>query len=213
MTPTVAAASRCWSRQDRNLRPWQLTVFILFAFYAGPCSAQVVVLAHPDSGNFVVVQDRPAAGQEATRQANTKGHNGGWTLLLSSTLPGHGAMFCFRPKGKQMRYFIAEGKATATDAIIDARAQASAAARGSGAFTAICGIWNNRNTYALSPPAITRTIDITPRADLVDDHPRKENEHGLIETIKHQIREQLKCVPEQQPCPPPPKPAAIGVRG
>ncbi len=62
MTPTVAAASRCWSRQDRNLRPWQLTVFILFAFYAGPCSAQVVVLAHPDSGNFVVVQNRPAAG-------------------------------------------------------------------------------------------------------------------------------------------------------
>lgn len=216
MTPIVAAESRCWSKRDREMRFWRLAVFSLLALYTGPASAQVVVLAHPDSGNFVVIQNRTQARTEAMRQANAKGHNGGWKLLLSSSLPGHGAMFCFRPKGEQMRYFIAEGKPTAANAIVDARTQANAAASGSGAFTAICGSWNNRNTYALdalSLQATTGTTDITSDADRGDDRPQKESEHGLIETIKHQIREQVTCVPEQQPCTPPPKPAAIGIRG
>lgn len=180
-------------------------------------NAQVVVLAHPDSGDFVVVHDRPSPRAEAMQRANARMHAGGWKLLLGSTVPGHGAMFCFRPKGAQMRYFIAEGKATGSEAIIDARTQANAAARGSGATTAICGNWNNRNAHPLDEQGkssvTVRPIITPPAVDRGDETPRKEGQRGLMETVRQQMHERMACDPKQKNCPPPPKPRGVGVRG
>ncbi len=184
------------------------------AVNAVPAHAQVVVLAHPASGDFVVVENRPSPRTEAMQRANAKGRRGGWKPLLSSTVPGYGAMFCFRPPGGDVRYFIAEGKATGSEAIKDARTQANAAARGSGAFTSICGNWNNRNAYPLeAQPALPVTA--TPAAATPDAGPRKEGERGLIETIKGEVRERVTCDPTQSvDCKPARKPAsAAGVRG
>lgn len=180
-------------------------------------NAQVVVLAHPDSGDFVVVQNRPSPRAEAMRRANARNRVGSWKPLLSSTVPGYGAMFCFRPKGGQMRYFIAEGKVTGSEATDDARAQANAAARGSGATTAICGNWNNRNAHPLdaqdaSPATVRPTITI-PAVDRRNEAPRKEGERGLMEAAKRRMHEQIACDPKQNNCPPPPKARSVGVRG
>lgn len=188
---------------------------LLLAF-ALPTHAQVVVLAHPDSGDFVVVQNRPTPRAEALHRASAKGRTGSWKPLLSSTVPGHGAMFCFRPKGGEMRYFIAEGKATGTEAVTDARAQANAAARGTGATTGICGTWNNRNAYPLDAlPSSSAPAPTAGRATVnhSGERPRKDGEGGLIETIKRQVRDQVACDPKQEPCRPPPKPVGTGVRG
>lgn len=178
-------------------------------------NAQVVVLAHPDSGDFVVVQNRPSPRTEAMQRANAKGRSGGWKPLLNSTASGYGAMFCFRPPGGDMRYFIAEGKATGSEAIKDARAQANAAARGTGATTAICGSWNNRNAHPLeargAPPTAQPTV--TAPVERSDEAPRKEGERGLLEAVKRQIHERMACDPKQNDCPPSPKPASVGVRG
>lgn len=180
-------------------------------------NAQVVVLAHPDSGDFVVVQNRPSPRAEAMRRANARNRVGSWKPLLSSTVPGYGAMFCFRPKGGQMRYFIAEGKVTGSEATSDARAQANAAARGSGATTAICGNWNNRNAHPLdaqdASPATVRPTITTPAVDRGNEAPRKEGERGLMETVRRQMHEQIACDPKQNNCPPPPKARSVGVRG
>jgi hypothetical protein len=178
-------------------------------------NAQVVVLAHPDGGDFVIVQNRPSPRAEAMQRANARKHTDGWKLLLGSTVPGYGAMFCFRPKGSQMRYFIAEGKASGDEAIDDARAQANAAARGTGATTAICGSWNNRNAHPLeaqgAPPTAQPTV--TAPVERGDEAPRKEGERGLMEAVKRQIHERMACDPKQNNCPPSPKPASVGVRG
>ncbi|MGX9721639.1 hypothetical protein [Stenotrophomonas acidaminiphila] len=180
-------------------------------------NAQVVVLAHPDSGDFVVVQNRPSPRTEAMQRADARKHAGGWKLLLGSTVPGHGAMFCFRPKGAQMRYFIAEGKLTGSEAVNDARTQANTAARGSGATTAICGNWNNRNIHPLdaqdaSPATVPPTIT-TPGVDRGEEAPRKDGERGLMETVRRQMHERMACDPKQNNCPPPPKPRSVGIRG
>lgn len=183
-----------------------------------PAHAQVVVLAHPASGDFVVVQNRPSPRTEAMQRANTKGRGDGWKVLLGSTTPGYGAMFCFRPKdGGEVRYFIADGKTTGKDAITDARAQANAAARGTGAFTAICGNWNNRNAYPLdaqsAPSATVRSAVTAPAVEHGSEAPRKEAERGLTEAARRQIHEQVACDPKQNNCRPPPKPRGVGVRG
>ncbi len=186
---------------------------------AFPASAQVVVLAHPPSGDFVIVQNRPSPRTEAMQRANAKGRGAGWKPLLSSTVPGYGAMFCFRPKGGDVRYFIAEGKATGKEAIADARARANAAATGTGVFTSICGNWNNLNTYPLeAQPGMPATRQAAGPLPGDDAGPRKEGERGLIELIKHQVRDHVTCDPKQQPdkCPEPPPSrsnAPTGVRG
>lgn len=180
-------------------------------------NAQVVVLAHPDSGDFVVVQNRPLPRAEAMRRASARTRVGSWKLLLSSIVPGYGAMFCFRPKGAQTRYFIAEGKATGSEAINDARTQATAAARGSGATTAICDNWNNRNVHPLdaqgASPVTVRPTITKPAVDQGEEAPRKEGERGLMETVRRQMHERMACDPKQNNCPPPPKPRSVGVRG
>ena len=180
--------------------------------------AQVVVLAHAASGDFVVVQNRPSPRTEAMQRANAKGHSGGWKLLLSSATTGYGAMFCFRPKGGgDMRYFIADGKVTRQEAIADARAQANAAASNTGAITAICGNWHNRNLHPLEAqpgsPATPQQPGATTGPAPANTGPRKPDEGRVIETIKQEVREQVTCDPKQKPCPPPNKPAWIGVRG
>ncbi len=180
-------------------------------------NAQVVVLAHPDSGDFVVVQNRPSPRAVAMQRAEARKRAGGWKLLLDSAVPGYGAMFCFRAKGGPMRYFIAEGKATGSEAVEDARAQANAAARGTGAVTAICGNWNNRNAHPLGAQgaslATVRSAVTAPAGDQGNEVPRKEGERGLVETIRRRIHEQIACDPKQENCPPPPKPRSVGVRG
>ena len=189
---------------------------------AFPASAQVVVLAHPPSGDFVVVQNRPSPRTEAMQRANAKRRGAGWTLLLNSTAPGYGAMFCFRSQGGDVRYFIAEGKATGKEAIIAARMEANAAAAGTGAFTSICGNWHNLNTYPLEAqpglPATRQAADRSSGMTPGDAGPRKEGERGLIELIKHQVRDHVACDPKQQPggCPetsPSRFKQAAGVRG
>lgn len=111
--------------------------------------AQVVVLTHPESGAFVVVSNTPDPKAQAMKQAYKKQLGNGWTTMLASIAPGYGSMFCFRPKGGQVNFFLVEGKDSGTDAITEARAQANAAARGTGATTYICGQWNNRNLHPL----------------------------------------------------------------
>lgn len=183
---------------------------VLFGFLLLGCAvhsnAQVVVLAHPDSGDFIIVQNHPTLGIEAMQRANARKHAGDWKSLLSSTAPGYGAMFCFRPKGGQMRYFIAEGKTRGDEAIGEARAQANLAARSTGTTTAICGNWNNRNVYPLdvqgAPPPPLQPGAIAPAVD-----------RGLMEAVRPQIRKQVTCDPQQNNCPPSRKPRSIGVRG
>ena len=195
-------------------RHW-LASMAMWLLCATPTQAQVVVLIHPDSADFIVVQNHPSSRTEAMRRAAAKKPLGGWRPLLESTVPGHGAMFCFLPKGSQARYFIAEGKATEPTAVINARAQANAAARGTGAFTAICGTWNNRNAYPLETqtpfPAAPQSAGTGPAID--QGVPRGEGERGLIDTIKRQVRERMACDPKQNDCPPPSKSTATGVRG
>lgn len=204
-------------RKHAVIRQWAaVPAWLLLLACAAPTHAQVVVLTHPASGDFVVVQNHPSPRTEAMQRANAKGRGGGWKQLLGSTVPGYGAMFCFRPPGGDVRYFVAEGKTTGSEAIKDARTQANAAARGSGTFTSICGNWHNRNAYPLeaqaSHPAETRQA--SPASGMDNDGGlRKEGERGLIETLKQQVREQVACDPKQSTCPPPPKPTGTGVRG
>lgn len=177
-------------------------------------NAQVVVLAHPDSGDFVVVQNHPSSRAEATQRANARKRAGSWKLLLESAVPGYGAMFCFRQKGGDVRYFIAEGKVTGKEAITDARAQANTAASG-GAFTALCGHWNNRNAYSLEAQASPLVIPQSSGAADGGNGPRKESESGLVETVKGEVRKRFECDRKRKPnsCPPEPKGTSIGVRG
>lgn len=186
-----------------------------------PALAQVVVLTHPDSGDFVVVQNRPAPRAEAMQRANAKGRPSSWQQQLISTAPGYGAMFCFRPKGGQMRYFPVAGKASGSEAIDEARAQANAAARGSGAVTFICGTWNNRNAHPLdvAVPSLDTPSPIpapASRNGTGGEAPRRESEGGLIQTLREQVRERVTCddkAPKKEGCPPPPKRPSAGVRG
>jgi hypothetical protein len=206
----------------RSIHAWRRALLAgVLSASALPAFAQVVVLTHPDSGDFVVVQNRPAPRAEAMRRANAKGRQGGWQQQLVSMVPGYGAMFCFRPKGGQMRYFPVEGKATDTEAVSKARAQANAAARGSGAVTFICGTWNNRNAHPLdvavpSPDAPSPIPTPASRNGPGGEAPRREGEGGLIQTLREQVRERVTCdekAPKKEGCPPPPKRPSAGVRG
>lgn len=146
--------------------------------------AQVVVLVHPETAKFVVVQNRPAPLAEATKRALMT-EPGGWDVILQSTVPGHGAMFCFRPKGAAARFFPVEGKATGAEAIKQARSLANAAAQGTGVTTGGCGLWNNRNAYPLDVAASGRAA---PRpgssASGGSGEPRQEAGRGLLEAAK-----------------------------
>lgn len=86
------------------------------------------------------------------QRANSKRPGGGWKPILASRVPSHGAMFCFRPKGGEVQYFIAEGKDDSAAAIVAARSSAAAAAQGTGKTVYICGTWNNRNAHPLEAP-------------------------------------------------------------
>ena len=178
--------------------------------------AQVVVLGHAGTGKFVVVANEQASRAKASQRADARQTGGGWTTLVSSTMPGHGAMFCFRSKGGDVRFFPVEGKTSSTEAIASARAQANAATRGSGAFTSICGTWNNLNAYPMealaTAPDASGSSTAVPRAS---DDPglRKDGQGGLIDAFKGEVRERVTCDPKRAPCPPPRKSTAVGVRG
>ncbi|MBD9480751.1 hypothetical protein [Pseudoxanthomonas sp. PXM02] len=112
--------------------------------------AQVVVLAHPESGAYVVSSSRKEPMRWALQEARRKQPAGGWTPLLRSTLPGHGAMFCIRPKNAPAtEFFVVEGRATSADAITESRAQANQAAARAKTTSYICGTWNNTNRFPL----------------------------------------------------------------
>lgn len=119
---------------------------------AQSAAAQVVVLAHPETGANVIVSNEQAPRTKAMQRANNKHPGGGWKPILASSVPGYGAMFCFRPKGGEVQYFIAEGKDEGAAAIIEARSSAAAAAQGTGKTVYICGTWNNRNVHPMEAP-------------------------------------------------------------
>lgn len=173
-----------------------------------PAQAQVVIWVRPANGGSIVVQNHPSSRTEAMRRANANKHRDGWKPLLESTVPGHGAMFCFLPQGGPARYFVVEGRATGTAAVIDARAQANAAAHGTGAVTSLCGRWNNHNAHPLQAQATP------PTAPPPGPEPtRGESAPGLLDAIKQQVRERVTCDPARKNCPPPPRSTGTGVRG
>jgi hypothetical protein len=131
-----------------------LLAVLLLGMFPGWVHAQVVVLVHPRSGHFVIVHDQPSPRAVARRKAFEDGRGGGWKPLLANTVAGAGAMFCFRPKGGgDVRFFVAQGKASMKEAVVDARQRAITAVAGSGPVVCICGIWINRNRYPLDPAA------------------------------------------------------------
>jgi hypothetical protein len=131
-----------------------LAGLLLLGVFPGWVQAQVVVLVHPRSGRFVIVHDQPSPRAVARRKALEDGRGRGWKPLLANTVAGAGAMFCFRPKGGgDVRFFVAQGKASMKAAVVDARQQAITAVAGSGPVVYICGIWFNRNRYPLDSAA------------------------------------------------------------
>jgi len=112
--------------------------------------AQVVVLAHPESGAYVVSSSRKEPMRRAMQEAQKKQPAGGWMPLLRSTLAGHGAMFCIRPRNAAAtEFFLVEGRATSAEAIAESRRQANQAAVRAKTTSYICGTWNNTNAFPL----------------------------------------------------------------
>lgn len=159
-----------------------------------PAPAQVVILAHPASGDFVVVTNRASPKVAAMQQAYKKGRGDGWKPLLSSTVPGFGAMFCFRAKGQDVRYFTAEGAASASEAIVRARNDAIAAARGTGATVYICGgPWENRNVHPLEAQEVVLNApeEARPPTAAIADSAKP----GLIGGVRREVQGVVACDP------------------
>lgn len=130
----------------KSVLPATLAVLAL----AMDARAQVVVMGHPQSGDFFVVANEQAPRLKAMQRANARQPGGGWQILLASTRPGWGRAFCVRPPGGPMRYFVVEGKANYTEA--SKAAKAAAIAAGTRMPVASCGPgWNNRNVHPLDP--------------------------------------------------------------
>jgi hypothetical protein len=159
---------------------------------AAPASAQVVVLAHPQSGDYVIVTNRASPRVVAMQQANKKGRAGGWKPLLASTLPGFGAIFCFRPKGGDVRYFVTVGLPSVREAISEARRQAAQAASASGATAYICGgPWENRNLYPIEAQA--PATDNAATGDAAKGRIGDQSGPGLIDALKEEVRGNVTC--------------------
>ncbi|WP_372012478.1 hypothetical protein [Pseudoxanthomonas sp. 10H] len=126
-----------------------IVLMLLAAAGIGEAAAQVVVMAHPESGSYVVVANQQGARLKARERAQRQ-HAGGWTELLASTRTGWGRAYCARPKGGPTRYFVVEGKASAKEADDAARAAAIAGTRGLPVASCFPG-WENRNAHPLDP--------------------------------------------------------------
>ena len=138
----------------RSYAPLSICAWVLVVGLVSPCPsrAQVVVLIHPDTGKYISVVNKKNPKTAAMKQANLAVAGGGWKVVLASDALGYGTMFCVRVN-EMTQFFIAHGKASGTEAITEARAQASAAARGSNQTPYWCGAWNNRNLFPLDPPS------------------------------------------------------------
>jgi len=117
--------------------------------------AQVVVLGHPETGKYVVVSDRKDPSATAAKIAKEKAPGSGWKVLLESTDPGYGSMFCLR-SGGATQFFVAAGKPYSKEAVSTSRSAAIAASSGTGQVAFWCGSWKNTNKHLASAASSDR---------------------------------------------------------
>jgi hypothetical protein len=108
------------------------------------------VLARQDVSGFKLYSTRnnPTLTEEGALAMARASGPGTWATKLVSRQPGWGSMFCVAPTGgANPAYFTAEGKASESEAITDAKNQAIASTTPQTnpiRYTFICGTWQNR---------------------------------------------------------------------
>lgn len=128
----------------------QFTILLILGFFKfNTCYAQVYVYAREDKAG--VVQTLNVEDGAAKIKKQIADHEGKWFSLLETDVAGQGAIFCVADAGGvNPKYFYSSGKATAAEAITEARSNAQEHSKkrpGSSVF--IMRTFNNLNKYPL----------------------------------------------------------------
>ncbi len=111
------------------------------------CVATYVVVRRDSTGYKIYSTEyNPGLNEGAALEKAKNSGPGDWQMLLVSRAKGYGAMFCLSQENVHPpAYFTSEGKATSSEAIVDARNQAIAGLQGANPPRSyfICGTWVN----------------------------------------------------------------------
>ncbi len=149
----------------------------------------LLVMGNRRSGRLLVIgnrADRAAVARQQARFSETEG----WTTLLVSNAPGHGAAACSHD-ADGTRFFVSHAHASPEQAVSAAR-QFALQNRADPAQLDLCGApWNAQ-----------RNVDAPQSRD-----------NGAVEQLRQRIREATHCDPARGTCPVAPTPTGTGVRG
>ena len=115
--------------------------------------AQLYVFGREDKSDVVYTVDRANGRSKAVSAVQAKKTGAIWRLVVESTEPGYGAVFCVSENGgSNPRYFYSVGKATSKEAIDEAKAKALGYARSIKQLPYIMRAFKNTNRYPLETP-------------------------------------------------------------
>lgn len=130
---------------------FQIALLLILGFFKfNTCYAQVYVYAREDRAG--VVQSVNVENGASQIQKQVAQQEGKWFSLLKTDALGQGAIFCVADAGgTNPKYFYSSGKATAAEAITEARSKAQEHSKqrpGSSVF--IMRSFNNQNKFPLN---------------------------------------------------------------
>ncbi len=135
-----------------------LLLFGLGLLGTSRAQAQLYVFVRTDKPDVVYTVDRDNGRTKAVATFQAKKTGAIWRLLVESTDPGYGAVFCVSQKGGQdPHHFYSVGKLTSKEAIEDAREQARNYARTIKETPYIMRTFHNTNKYPLEKPVTKYT--------------------------------------------------------